>query len=44
MAGLLAGVVAFAGTNTSTSMRTQATQRASNNMNGNFDTHPGFNV
>jgi hypothetical protein len=32
------------GTSTSTAMRTQATQRANNIINGNFDTHPGFNV
>jgi hypothetical protein len=25
-------------------MRTQATQRANNIINGNFVTHPGFNV
>jgi hypothetical protein len=35
---------AFEGTNTSTAMRTQATQRANNIINSRFDTHPGFNV
>ena len=35
---------AFAGTSTSTAMRTQATQRANNIINSNFVTHPGFNV
>jgi len=35
---------AFEGQHTSTAMRTQATQRANNILNGNFETHPGFNV
>ncbi|MBI2088349.1 MAG: hypothetical protein HYT78_06335 [Deltaproteobacteria bacterium] len=35
---------AAAGTSTSVAMRTQATQRANNIINSNFDTHPGFNV
>jgi len=35
---------AFAGTRTSTAMKTLATQRANNIINSNFDTHPGFNV
>ena len=35
---------AFEGANTSAAMRTQATQRANNIINYNFDTHPGFNV
>jgi len=35
---------AAVGTQTSTAMRTQARQRANNIINGNFVTHPGFNV
>jgi hypothetical protein len=35
---------AFAGTRTSTAMKTMARQRANNIINSNFDTHPGFNV
>lgn len=35
---------AFEGLHTSAAMRTQATQRANNIINNNFDTHPGFNV
>lgn len=35
---------AFEGQHTSAAMRTQATQRANNILNGNFETHPGFNV
>lgn len=35
---------AFEGTNSSAAMRTQATQRANNIINGNFEKHPGFNV
>ena len=35
---------AFEGTSTSAAMRTQATQRANNILNNNFDTNPGFNV
>lgn len=35
---------AAAGTRTSTAMKTQARQRANNIINGNFVTHPGFNV
>ena len=35
---------AFAGTRTSQAMKTMATQRANNILNGNFETPPGFNV
>ena len=35
---------AFEGQHASAAMRTQATQRANNILNGNFETHPGFNV
>lgn len=35
---------AAAGTRTSAAMKTQARQRANNIINGNFVTHPGFNV
>lgn len=35
---------AFEGVSTSAAMKTQATQRANNIINSNFDTHPGFNV
>ncbi len=35
---------AFEGRHASAAMRTQATQRANNIINSNFDTHPGFNV
>jgi hypothetical protein len=35
---------AFAGTRTSTAMKTMATQRANNILNSNFATPPGFNV
>jgi hypothetical protein len=38
---------AFDGQHVSAAMRTQATQatqRANNILNGNFETHPGFNV
>jgi hypothetical protein len=35
---------AFEGQHASAAMKTQATQRANNILNNNFDTHPGFNV
>jgi len=35
---------AFEGVNTSVAMKTQATQRANNIINSNFDVNPGFNV